>query len=231
MHTYTHTDIQTYTHTHIHTGTQTHTLSAAATNTATWSRSLQHTATHCNTLQHTATHCNTLQHTATSCSTLRIQQVGVGRDAVLVEDHDKMYSLITRILSQITVLCVLYIYACLRMLVTSCCRLVVRGTPSKLSTSVLSVVYSDPNTATHCNTRQHTATHCTHCNTLQHITTHSSVVYSDPNSSGEYGKVGGNTEGTLLWLDRMVTLSAYCEMTILLGFELMRTTCISRIDR
>ena len=98
-------------------------------------------------------------------------------------------------------------------------------------TTHFSVVYSDPNTATHCNTLQHTATHCTHCNTLQHITTHSSVVYSDPNSSGEYGKVGGNTEGTLLWLDRMVTLSAYCEMTILLGFELMRTTCISRIDR
>ena len=27
-------------------------------------------------------------------------------------------------------------------------------------------------TATHCNTLQHTATHCTHCNTLQHTATH-----------------------------------------------------------
>ena len=71
-HTHTHTHTQTHTHTHTHTltpvknGSHVNKWSSSSRSSST---TLQHTATHCNTLQHTATHCNTLQHTVTHCNT------------------------------------------------------------------------------------------------------------------------------------------------------------------
>ena len=120
-----------------------------------------HTAIqHCNTLYFTSsvtlgvavTHCNTLQHTATHCNKLQ---------------HTATHY-ISRALSHLGSL---WLFATARY-----CS---ETTPMSHTATQKCNTLNITNSATHCNTLQHTAAHCntlqhtaTHCSTLQHTTTH-----------------------------------------------------------
>ena len=132
--------------------------------TATHCNTLQHTATHCNTLPHTATHCNTLQHTAThyicsrqspqvcvrmcTCMCMYVRKrVRVCAYACVL--HVQLLSRINTNMFKSTNVCVcamyvsIYLYVCMYICMS----------------------YSHARS-------KHATTHCKHCNTPQHTATH-----------------------------------------------------------
>ena len=131
---------------------------------ATHRNTLQHTAIHCSTLQHTAAHCNTLQHTATLCNTLQhtaahcntLQHAIFSRRQVLVPLDVCMGWLRWVGASKLQVSFAeyrLFDRALLQKRPTILRRLLTKANPYEKGAAVLTTI--------HCNTLQHTATHCT----------------------------------------------------------------------
>jgi len=111
------------------------------------SEALQHTATHCNTLQHTATHCYTLQHTATHCNTLQ---------HTAIPNAVTHYSTSQR--------CSTKHCNSLQLTATHCHSGFAHSESFPLSEAM-------QHTATHCNTK--------HCNTLQNIAAQNTATQCD----------------------------------------------------
>ena len=122
--------------------------------TATDCNRLQHTTTHCNTLQRTATHCNALQHTATHCNTWQhittckyaTTQVCCGIHDGVCTPHVQMKQntaqiRTTRRSTEMTI---------------SCKFQGIKKFLDSVSPHMISHMFS----CAHCNTLQHTATHC-----------------------------------------------------------------------
>ena len=114
---------------------------------------LQHTAKHCNTLQHTATHCNALQHNATQFNTLHKKRLLPSHNNSFVNEFSiPDWPMTVKNHSQERK------------------KRKEAGTRSRLwSVSFVKDIYPPTQTATLCNTLQHTSQYC---NTMQHTASH-----------------------------------------------------------
>jgi len=149
---------------------------------------LRHTAAHCNTLQHTTTQWKSLQHIVTHYS--RIGKASwPTRFSHPVADC-------CRVLQTVAVIPRVWAYMNESYRTATHCNTLQQDGKSELANVwVMSHIWKATHCNTHCNTLQHTATHCnrmgraswptceschtyerqhtaTHCNTLQHTATH-----------------------------------------------------------